>query len=146
MNDPWFMTNHLAAIASMTATSFHHPSVVLHAFFNEGPSDDPAACVGYARSAQAVRDAVGEPPMRLVTWANNHLSADVCIEYEDVISFNSCVHGLGGRVLGPGRGRRGQGGRRGERCGRAGAHTPPLSPPPPPRPLPQLPRLVRRAR
>lgn len=91
MNDPWFMTNHLSAVASMVAHSFAHPSVIFHAFFNEGPSDDPAACVGYARSSQTIRESVtgpGFPPVRYVTWANNHGPSDVCIDYEDVISFN----------------------------------------------------------
>ena len=90
MLDPWFMANHLAAVASMVATSIIHPSVLLHGFFNEGPSDDVNACVGYAASAAAVRARVGtSPPARLVTWANNHLSSDKCIAYEDVISFNA---------------------------------------------------------
>ena len=48
MHDPVFMTEHLASVASMVATSFAHPSVIFHAFFNEGPSNDPAACTGYA--------------------------------------------------------------------------------------------------
>ncbi len=32
----------------MISASFNHPSVVFFAFFNEGPSDDPNACPGYA--------------------------------------------------------------------------------------------------
>ena len=88
MNDPHFMSNHLVAVASMVEASFSHPSVILHAFFNEGPSYDVKACVGYAESAAAVRARVGVPPKALVTWANNHGSSDVCIAYEDVISFN----------------------------------------------------------
>lgn len=89
MNDPWFMSNHLAALSSTVHTSFAHPSVIFHAFFNEGPSNDPAACVGYAASSSLVKALVGQPPMRLVTWANNHGSSDVCMAYEDVISFNA---------------------------------------------------------
>lgn len=90
--DPYFMANHLQAVAAMTATSFAHPSVIFHAFFNEGPSNDVNAAPAYAASAQAIRDftvTAGNPPARLVTWANNKLSSDVCIAYEDVISFNS---------------------------------------------------------
>jgi beta-glucuronidase len=89
MNDPWFMSNHLTAVAAALTTSMHHPSVVFSAFFNEGPSDDHSACVGYARSSETIKALVGTPPARLVTWANNHLSSDVCLEYADVISFNS---------------------------------------------------------
>jgi beta-glucuronidase len=90
MVDPWFMQNQVAAVSSMVETSINHPSVFLHGFFNEGPSDDPLACVGYAASAAAVRARVGtSPPARLVTWANNHGAGDKCIAYEDVISFNA---------------------------------------------------------
>lgn len=53
--DPVFMAAHLAAVASMVETSFAHPSVVFHGFFNEGPSNDAAACPGYAASAQVRR-------------------------------------------------------------------------------------------
>ena len=55
----------------------------------QGPSSDPAACSGYAASSQAIRDVLGTNPMRLVTWANDKTTGDVCIAYEDVISFNS---------------------------------------------------------
>ena len=77
MNDEHFMTNHLAAVTSMVTSSFAHPSVILHAYFNEGPSDDPNACVGYARSAETIRSLTGVPPKALVTWANNHGSSQV---------------------------------------------------------------------
>lgn len=87
--DPWFMSNHLTAVASMVQTSFAHPAVIFHAFFNEGPSDDPNACVGYAASAAAIKSRVGEPAMRLVTWASDKDNRDVCIQYEDTISFNN---------------------------------------------------------
>lgn len=103
MNDPWFMSNHLTAVSSMVATSYAHPSVILHAFFNEGPSNDPAACVGYAASSQTIKERMGTPPMRFVTWANNKVAGDVCIVYEDVISFNNypgtCRHRSGSRGL-----------------------------------------------
>lgn len=89
MSDPWFMSNHLTAVTSMVLTSFNHPAVIFHAFFNEGPSNDPAACIGYAASARTIKELVSQPAMRMVTWANNKLTSDACIAYEDVISFNS---------------------------------------------------------
>ncbi len=88
--DPWFMLNHLTAVNSMVMTSLHHPSVAFHGFFNEGPSNDYSACAGYSRSADAIHAwTAGYPPQRLVTWASNQVSADVCFEYADVLSFNS---------------------------------------------------------
>lgn len=70
-------------------TSANHPSVILHAFYNEGPNDVKTSCPGYNASAAIIRKFTGQPPSRLVTWANNHLSRDQCIEFEDVVSFNS---------------------------------------------------------
>lgn len=81
MSNDWFMQNHLTAVRSMVTTSVNHPSVVLHGFFNEGPSNVAAACPGYAASAAAIRGLV-ESNWRLVTWANNKLASDVCIPYE----------------------------------------------------------------
>ena len=92
MQTPYFMANTVAAISSMVQTSIAHPSVFLHGFFNEGPSNDAAACtpgIGYAEAAATVRKWSGSPPARLVTWANDHTTSDVCIAHEDVISFNS---------------------------------------------------------
>ena len=78
----------LDAVNEMMDASYNHPSVILHAFYNEGPNDTPAACPGYNASAAAIRARTGTPPSRLVTWANNHLSGDKCIAIEDVVSFN----------------------------------------------------------
>jgi len=86
---PSFMASHLQAMEEMITTSIAHPSVILHGFFNEGPSNNHTACdVGYTPSAQLVRQLSGSPPSRLVTWANNRCQDDVCIGSEDVISFN----------------------------------------------------------
>lgn len=110
LNDPNFMAVQIACVHAMARRSFNHPAVILHGFFNEGPSDNKEACAGYAASAAAVRDVVGTyapaavpPATRLVTWANNHGSGDVCIQHEDVIAFNSypgCVCERRRRVAG----------------------------------------------
>jgi beta-glucuronidase len=89
IQDPWFMQNQLTAVTSMVLTSWSHPSVILHGYFNEGPSDQQAACVGYGACADTIKALVGNPPKAFVTWANNKVSKDVCIAHEDVISFNS---------------------------------------------------------
>jgi hypothetical protein len=54
----------------MVGASLSHPSVLMHGFFNEGPSSDPRACPAYASSAAAIRRRV-PPAHRLVTWATS---------------------------------------------------------------------------
>jgi len=85
----YFMKYQIQAVNEMISASINHPSVILHAFYNEGPSNDPKACPGYNASAQAIRNRVGNPPTRFVTWANDHTTGDVCLNIADVISFNS---------------------------------------------------------
>lgn len=46
-------------------------------------------CCSYNASGAAIRARVGSPPTRLVTWASDKKVKDVCLEYTDVISFNS---------------------------------------------------------
>lgn len=98
----------------MISASINHPSVILHGFFNEGPSNENSSCPAYvhhthhcerltvlltfsvcccvcnryAASADAIRARVGSPPSRLVTWASNKGPEDVCLQHADVISFN----------------------------------------------------------
>jgi len=88
MNNTWFIDNQRAAVGAMVETSYNHPSVIFHAFYNEGPSSDPLACIGYAALSDTIH-ALAPLSWRLVTWANNRLSTDRCIAYEDVISFNA---------------------------------------------------------
>lgn len=88
MNNTWFMANQNTAVGAMVDTSYNHPSVILHGFFNEGPSFDPLACIGYAALADTIHS-LAPLSWRLVTWANNRLSADKCVAYEDVVSFNA---------------------------------------------------------
>jgi hypothetical protein len=68
--------------------SVAHPSVILHGFFNEGPSSDATACPGYAASSKAVHDAV---PLtwRMATWASDKTTGDKCLNWTDVVSFNN---------------------------------------------------------
>ena len=92
MVDPYYMHNHLTAIASMVTTSLAHPSVFFHAFFNEGPTNDPKACVGYEASAAGIRAIAnidGAPPARLVTWADNKGPAGLCFASASVLSYNA---------------------------------------------------------
>jgi len=86
--DPAFMAAHLADMAHMIHASVAHPSVILHGFFNEGPSSDPTACPGYAASSKAVHDAV-PANWRLATWASDKTTSDKCLGFADVVSFNN---------------------------------------------------------
>ncbi len=82
------MGQQVVAVTSMVTTSVAHPSVILHGFFNEGPSHDPAACAGYAALAATVHSLVGGT-QRLATWASNQGPNDVCLAAADVVSFNN---------------------------------------------------------
>jgi len=73
----------------MISASINHPSVIFHGFFNEGPSNEKSACVGYSASSQAIHQRVGTPPSRMVTWASNQKTNDMCFDAADVLSFNS---------------------------------------------------------
>jgi beta-glucuronidase len=89
---PYFMQQQLIQMAEMVDTSINHPSVLYHAFFNEGPSSDPKACFAYNASGAVVRARVsvaGSPPTRLVTWASDKSFADVCLPFADVYSANN---------------------------------------------------------
>jgi len=87
--DPYFMKYQIEAVNEMISASINHPAVLFHAFYNEGPSNDPKACPGYNASASAIRERVGNPPTRLVTWASSQKTSDVCLDIADVLSFNS---------------------------------------------------------
>jgi len=85
----------LGTAHAMVSDSFNHPSVVLWGFFNEGQSDKPQACPSYTAMAHAFRS---RDSSRLVTWASNRRSGDVCLQHADVISFNAYPGWYGGNV------------------------------------------------
>lgn len=90
--NPYFMQQQLIQVAEMVETSINHPSVLYHAFYNEGPSSDSAACPAYNASGTAIRSRVsvaGSPPSRLVTWASDKTYSDVCLPFADVYSANN---------------------------------------------------------
>jgi len=87
MVDPYFVKYQVQSVHEMVAASASHPSVIMHAFYNEGPDDDPRACAGYNASAEAIRDAV---PLshRMVTWASSSKEKGACYGIADILSFN----------------------------------------------------------
>ena len=90
--DSYWLETQIIAVNEMVSASINHPAVFFHAFYNEGPSNDPKACPGYNASAAAIRRRTpmrpGQPQTRLVTWADNKGPKSVCLAHADVISFN----------------------------------------------------------
>lgn len=84
IQDPLFMKYQLQQMEEMMEASMNHPSIMLWGWFNEGPSDDPKACPGYAACAQlAAKD-----PTRFRSWASSTKVKDKCLEHATVVSFN----------------------------------------------------------
>jgi hypothetical protein len=76
--------------------SFNHPSVIMHGFFNEGPSNEASCVPAYATMADVVRERT--QGQKLATWASDKKETDVCFDHADVIR---CVDGrVGGWVVG----------------------------------------------
>ena len=85
---PNFMAAQLTQVEEMVLSSFNHPSIILHGFFNEGPSTNKSACAhGYSVMAAKVRSLVPRSH-RLITWASSAKEQDVCFDAADVIAFN----------------------------------------------------------
>ena len=82
-----FMQAQITQVNEMVMASYSHPSIILHGFFNEGPSPDAKACTGYAACAEAIR-ALVPPSHRMVTWASSAKEKDKCFDSADVLSFN----------------------------------------------------------
>lgn len=80
-----FMKYQLRQIDQMLEASMNHPSIMTWGWFNEGPSNDQAACAGYAACSQRVAE---QDPTRFRTWASNKQSKDVCLEHATAVSFN----------------------------------------------------------
>lgn len=85
MNDPYFMKYQLQQVDEMLAASFNHPSIFTWGFFNEGPSNDKNACVGYKACSDRIK---ARDPHRFVTWASNKNDKDVCMEHATLVAYN----------------------------------------------------------
>ena len=87
LRDAKWLQLQLQAMNEMISASYNHPSVIFHAFFNEGPSESRDACPAYATAARAVRDRA-PPSHRLVTWASSAKHKDRCLEFADAVAWN----------------------------------------------------------
>jgi len=79
-----FMKYQLQQVEEMLEASMNHPSIMVWAWFNEGPSNHQEACPAYAACARIA----GRDPTRLLSWASNKQQDDKCLEYATAVSFN----------------------------------------------------------
>lgn len=81
-----FMKYQLQQVDEMLAASMNHPSIMAWAWFNEGPSNELAACQAYLQCSLHAAEA---DPTRFRTWASNKKEDDKCLEHATAVSFNS---------------------------------------------------------
>ena len=86
LTDPGFIARQLEQTTLMVRNSFNHPSVIIFADMNECSS---GAREGRALSDQLIAAIRKEDSGRLITFACNMISSDICHEGTDIIAFNT---------------------------------------------------------
>ena len=86
LKDPEFCDLQVHQTRAMVRASFNHPSVIISGFLNECNSRLPACKTLVDRLIETVR---AERTGRLVTFACNICSEDICCENVDLVSFNA---------------------------------------------------------
>ena len=86
LTDPGFIEAQLRETKLMVRNSFNHPSVIIFAFLNEF---DSGTKEGKALADQLIATIKAEDSGRLVTFACNMISTDICNENTDIIAFNT---------------------------------------------------------
>ena len=84
--DPLFVEKQLEQTRLMVRNSFNHPSVIIFAFLNECESTRKDCKTLVDRLIDEVRT---EDSGRLVTFACNRISQDVCLANADIVAFNT---------------------------------------------------------
>ncbi|MGN0847397.1 MAG: glycoside hydrolase family 2 protein [Kiritimatiellia bacterium] len=84
--DPGFVARQLEQTTLMVRNSFNHPSVIIFAFMNECNSGTPECKAVADQLIDAIRK---EDSGRLVTFACNMISTDICNANTDIIAFNT---------------------------------------------------------
>lgn len=82
----YFMKYQLIQLNEMLDNALNHASIMTWAWFNEGPSNDPAACPAYKANKDAVH---ARDTTRFVTWASDKDLGDKCLEHATLVSFNN---------------------------------------------------------
>ena len=84
--DPGFIEAQVRQTRLMVRNSFNHPCVIIHAFLNEF---DSGTKEGKALADQLIKTIKDEDSGKLVTFACNRISADICNENTDIVAFNT---------------------------------------------------------
>ena len=84
--DPAWMKIQLTQLAEMQDNAINHASVFAWGWFNEGPSNDAAACPAYAANAAQAR---ARDPTRFTTWASDKDLKDKCLASASLVAFNN---------------------------------------------------------
>ncbi len=86
IEDPVFCEQQVVETREMVRASFNHPSVIVYAFLNECASDKPACKKLVDRLIDTIR---AEDSGRLVTFACNLTTIDICNERTDLVAINA---------------------------------------------------------
>lgn len=86
LEDPLFREQQIWQTRAMVRESFNHPSVIIYAFLNECASHKPEC---KTLVDELIRTVSTEDSGRLVTFACNQCSRDICNENTDIVAFNA---------------------------------------------------------
>ncbi len=86
LTDPLFISRQLEQTTLMVRNSFNHPSVIIFSFLNECDSSSKECKALVDQLIAAIKK---EDSGRLVTFACNRISTDICNENTDIIAFNT---------------------------------------------------------
>jgi beta-glucuronidase len=84
--DPVFMQYQMQQLAEMVDNAMNHASVFTWGWFNEGPTNDAAACPAYRQCNDYAR---ARDPGRFTTWADDKDLGGKCYEHCTLIAFNN---------------------------------------------------------
>ena len=86
LTDEGFAKAQIREAERMALKSINHPSVIMHGFLNECQSHVPSARPLLKSLAETLRKIDRSRP---VTFASNRLRLDCCLDFVDIISFNT---------------------------------------------------------
>ncbi len=84
--DPVFSELQQQQTRQMVRRSINHPCIILWGFLNESESNQPGSEKLIKTLVETIKE---EDPSRLVTFATDKHHQDRCLDYPDVISFNT---------------------------------------------------------
>jgi len=82
----FFMKYQLIQLREMIDNAMNHAAVFTWGWFNEGPTNDEAACPAYAACNNYSR---ARDPTRFTTWADDKDLSGKCYEHATLIAFNN---------------------------------------------------------